>query len=278
MLPFYWKNGKVTFQPLDSIVTYCISQRNTHLLRTRRILSPFFWNVSLLCTLHNSIHFTHQTGHSSLFVSSYGEVDLQCLIYEHLIIQSGRVEESGNLVELTRAPLFGDKTLCPGIMEDFSDFGYVPKGLRIMDGAITTTHAKSCMSLVPSSRQNISSRSNSSDPRWRRVCSECLKFTWYVKKRVKAKKSVDAATKSLHQMPSSHCPWKFLSPSSKRKRSRNVHQQRTRLQKQTVRFYKKSKVELPVNQSNELCQLTQAIESSEDGKAELGNLFFNFVE
>ena len=150
-------------------------------------------------------------------------MDLQCLIYEHLIIQSGRVEESGNLVELTRAPLFGDKTLCPGIMEDFSDFGYVPKGLRIMDGAITTTHAKSCMSLVPSSCQNISSRSNSSDPRWRRVCSECLKFTWYVKKRVKAKKSVDAATKSLHQMPSSHCPWKFLSPSSKRKRSRNVH-------------------------------------------------------
>ena len=147
-------------------------------------------------------------------------MDLQCLIYEHLIIQSGRVEESGNLVELTRALLSGDKTLCPGIMEDFSDFGYVPKGLRVMDGVITTTHAKSCMIWhVPSSRQNISSRSNSLDPRWRRVCCECLKFTWYVKKRVKAKKSVDAATKSLRQMPSSHCPWKFLSPSSKRKRS-----------------------------------------------------------
>lgn len=262
-------------------MTYCISQRNTHLLRMRRILLPFFWNVSLLRTLHNSIHFTHQTGHSSLFVSSCmeTEVDLQCLIYKHLIIQSGRVEESGNLVELTRAPLFGDNTLCPGIMEDFSDFGYVPKALRVMDGAITTTHAKSCMIWhVPSSRQNISSRSNSPDPRWRRVCSECLKFTWYVKKRVKAKNSVDAATKSLHQMPSSHCPWKFLSPSSKRKPSRYVHQQRTRLPKQTVRFYKKTKVELPVNQSNELCQLIQAIESSEEGKAELGNLFFNFVE
>lgn len=77
-------------------------------------------------------------------------------------------------------------------------------------------------------------------------------------------------------MPSSHCPWKFLSPSSKRKPSRNVHQQR--LQKQTVSFYKKTKVELPVNQSNELCQLIQAIESSEEGKAKLGNLFFNFVE
>lgn len=89
---------------------------------------------------------------------------------------------------------------------------------------------------------------------------------------MKAKKSVDAATKSLRQMPSSHCPWKFLSPSSKRKRSRNVRQQRTRLQKQAVCSYKKSKVELPVNQSNELCQLIQAIESSEEGKAELGKI------
>ena len=34
----YWKNGKVNFQPLDSIVRYYISRRNTHLLRMRRIL------------------------------------------------------------------------------------------------------------------------------------------------------------------------------------------------------------------------------------------------
>ena len=220
--------------------------------------------------------FTHQTGHSSLFVSSCmeTEVDLKCLIYKDLIIQSGGVKESGNLVELTRDLLSGEKTLCPGIMEDFSDFGYVPKGLiRVMDGTIKTTHAKSCMIWhVPSSRQNISSRSNSSDHRWRRVCSECLKFTWYVKKRVKANKSIDAATKSLRQMPSSHCPWKFLSPSSKRKRSRNVRRQPTRLQKQAVHFYKKSKAELPANQPNELYQLIQVIESSEEGKAELGKI------
>ena len=39
-----------------------------------------------------------------------------------------------------------------------------------------------------------------------------------------------------------------------------------------MRFYKKSKVELPANQSNELCQLIQAIKSSEEGKAELGKI------
>ena len=94
----------------------------------------------------------------------------------------------------------------------------------------------------------------------------------YVMKRVKAKNSVDAATKSLRQMQSSHCPWKFLSRSSKRKRSRNVRQPLTRLQKQAVRFYKKSKVELPANQSNVVCRLIQAIESSEEGKAQLGKI------
>ncbi|PFX17221.1 Chymotrypsinogen B2 [Stylophora pistillata] len=37
-------------------------------------------------------------------------------------------------------------------------------------------------------------------------------------------------------------------------------------------FTKKSKVELPANKSNDLCQLIQAIESSEEGKAELDKI------
>ena len=125
--------------------------------------------------------FTHQTGPFQpvrLIVYGDGKWSLQCPMYEHLIIKCGRVEESVNRVELATDLLSSDKTLCPGIMEDFANFGYVPKGLKVMDGAITTTHAKSCMIwYVPSSRQNITSRSNSSDPRWRRVCSKCLKVT-----------------------------------------------------------------------------------------------------
>ena len=101
------------------------------------------------------------------------------------------------------------------------------------------------------------------------ACSECLKFARYVKMRVKARESVDAGTKSLRQMPSGHCPWKFLSPNSKAKRSRNARQQRTRLQKQVLKFYKRTKVELPANQSNELCQLIEAIENCKEGKKEL---------
>ena len=109
--------------------------------------------------------FTHQTGpFQPVHLIVYGDRKciLQCPIYGYFTIKSGRVEESGNLVELTRDLLSEDKALCPGIIEDFLDFGYVPEGLRVMDGVITTAHAKSCMIWhMPSSRQNIFSGSNS---------------------------------------------------------------------------------------------------------------------
>ena len=74
--------------------------------------------------------FTHQTGPFQpvrLMVYGYGKWSLyDQMLYEHLIINSGRVEESVNLVKLATDLLSSDKTLCPGIMQDFSNFGYVP--------------------------------------------------------------------------------------------------------------------------------------------------------
>ena len=229
----------------------------------------------------NVYSYAEQTGPFQpvrLVVHVDGKWSLQCPIYEHMVLKSGTLDtlESSCLVEVAKDLLCGDQTLCPGIVEDveFSNFGYVPKGVKVMSGPVKTTHAVSCKIWhVPSSRQNIASgRSNPTDPRWRSTCSECLKVTRYVKRRVKVKKNVDIATKALYQMPSSHCPWKYLSPTSKTKRSRNARQQRTRLQKQVLKFYKKSKVELPANQSNELCQLIEAIERSEEGKKELDKI------
>lgn len=94
----------------------------------------------------------------------------------------------------------------------------------------------------------------------------------YVRKKVKAKKNVDEATKAKRQASSSHFPWKFLSPGSKMKRGRNSHQQQSRLNKQVLRFYKRTKIELPGQQSKELCQLIEAIANSETGKRELNKI------
>ena len=65
---------------------------------------------------------------------------------------------------------------------------------------------------------------------------------------------------------------KFLSPTSKTKRTRNTRQQRSSLEEQALRFYKRTKIELPGQQSKELCQLIEAIESSEVGKKELNKI------
>lgn len=58
--------------------------------------------------------FTHKTGPFQpvhLIVYGDGKLSLQCPIYEHLIIRSGRVEESGHLVELATDLLSSEKTM-----------------------------------------------------------------------------------------------------------------------------------------------------------------------
>ena len=207
-----------------------------------------------------------------------GAWSLQCPIYEHIVVRKGKLqtlEDTSSLIELAKDLLCGDNTLCPGMLEDYKDLGYKPENIRIMAGPVKSIHASSCKIWhTPSSRQKVSSksRSNASDPQWKRVCTECLGVLRYVRKKVKAKKNVDEATKAKRQEPSSHFPWKYLSPGSKSKRARNARQQRSRLKKQVLKFYKRTKIELPGQQSKELCQLIEAIESSENGKKELSKI------
>ena len=140
----------------------------------------------------------------------------------------------------------------------------------VIGGPTSSAHSKSCKIWhIPS--ENIPLKSGS-DPRLKSLCTECREVTRYIEKKVTAKKNVDETTRMKRQMPNSHFPRKFLSPGSKSKRTRNLRQQRSRAIKQALKFYKKTKVELPSNQSKELCQLIQAIENSEAGKRELGKI------
>ena len=78
---------------------------------------------------------------------------------------------------------------------------------------------------------------------WKRVGTEWLGALRYIRKKVNAK-----------------C-------------ARNTHQQRSRLKKQVLRFYKRTKIELPRQQSKEICRhLIEAIESSDIGKKELSKI------
>ena len=226
--------------------------------------------------------YDHQTGlfHPvRLIVQTNGTWTLQCPIYEHIVINEGNLPtlEETSLLELAKDLLCSDRTLCPGKLEDFNELGYKPEKIRVMAGPVRSRHSNSCKIWhSPSSRQNSSSasnsRSNASDPRGKRVCAECLEVSRYVRKKIKGKKNLDEATKARRQDPSSHFPLKYLFPTSKTKRTRNTRQQRSRLKKQALRFYKRTNIELPGQQSKELCQLIEAIESSEVGKKELDKI------
>ena len=190
--------------------------------------------------------YDHQTGPFHpvrLVVQANGTWTLQRPIYEHIVINEGNLQtlEETSLHELAKDLLCSDRTLCPGMLEDFNELGYKPENIRVMAGAVRSWHSNSCKIWhSPSSRQDSSSasnsRSNASDPRWKRVCAECLEVSRYVRKKIKGKKNLDEATKARRQDPSSHFPLKCLSPTSKTKRTRNTSQQRSRLKKQALLF------------------------------------------
>ena len=120
-----------------------------------------------------------------------------------MVINEGKLHTRGetSLLELARDLLCDDQTLCPGMLVDFNELGYKPENIRIMAGAVRSVHARSCKIWhLPSSRQELvsssTSRSNASDPCLKRVCTECLEVSRYVRKQLRVKKNMDEATKA----------------------------------------------------------------------------------
>jgi len=74
-----------------------------------------------------------------------------------------------------------------------------------------------------------------------------------VKKAIEKKRTMDSSKQQEGKQPSSNYPMKYLSLKSK-----------------TARY---AKIELPQEQSAELCQLIESMESSHEGKKELGKIF-----
>lgn len=86
------------------------------------------------------------------------------------------------------------------------------------------------------------------------------------------KREIDSSKREERQQPSSNYPVKYLSPKSKTTRYANSTLQRHRLEKHVKKLYKRTKVELPQEQSAELCKLIESIEGSDAGKKELAKI------
>ena len=217
-----------------------------------------------------------------LIIFPGGEWRLDSPIYEHRVIASGRFtvpEPSAiprDLLELATKFITDKHVLCPGVLgvDDLQNvLGYIPKPVNLFNGPITTVHSKTCKMWHIPSAQNVKSKAEESDVRHQRVCGECLIASRYVHEQIQKKREMDSSKRHERQQPSSNYPMKFLSPKSKTARYANSRLQRHRLEKHVKKLYKRTKIELPQEQSTELCQLIETIESSDAGKKELANIF-----
>ena len=234
-------------------------------------------------------HSKHLMFHSSngpfqalrLVIFADGEWRLDCPIFEHCMIAGGAFSVPNEksvpkeLMEIVKEYLFDKHVLCPGLLEvsDLnSELGYIPKTVRLFNGQITTVHSKACKIWhIPA--KNVKSKGDESDSRQKRVCGDCLIASHYVQIVIQKKQEMDLSKRHERQQPSSNYPIKYLSPKSKTARYSNSRLQRHRLDKHIKKLYKGTKVELPQEQSAELCLLIDSIENPEEGKKELLNIF-----
>lgn len=233
--------------------------------------SPSF---ALIVEQSSNLFFKHTSGPfqaARLVIYADGEWRLDSPIHEHQSITRGKLEfpvESSHLVDIAQRWLSNKHVLCPGsigLSDLQKDLGYIPKTVKVVNG--DAFHSKKCKAWhIPSSNYK-------QDSSFSKMCGECLICYRYVKRAIESKKSLDCAKCDERRNPSSNYPLKYLSPKSKAARSGNSRQQRSRFKKQVRKLYKRTRVELPQEQSSELCKLMEAIESSDEGKMELQNIY-----
>ena len=98
-------------------------------------------------------------------------------------------------------------------------------------------------------------------------CSACKRLISDLNQRLKT--AVSSPNKVKRQQPDSHCPLKYMSPSSQKKRKEYTQRDRAK-HKKLLRKYLHTEVTLDDEQHEELSQLVNAID--ENGSADLDEL------
>ena len=251
-----------------------LTEKHSPLLYERNERCPDSALVVYPCQEHTYSEKTGPFQPVRLLIFADGSWRFQCTIYGFQELAKGQLNstDSADLIALASRWFSSSHTLCPGLIgyEDVeTKLGYAPKTVKYMADPIKSVHSVNCKVWHPPSSQ---ARKDDSDPRWSRVCGECLKARSYIQRKLDHKLNLDEATRAQRQMPSSNYPVKFLSPGSAQKRRSKLRNERLLLKKAVRKYYKKTKIELPEDQSTELCKLIEAIEDSKQGKEELKNI------
>lgn len=232
---------------------------------------------ALIIEQSRNLQFSPSTGPFQpvrLVVYPHGQWRLDSPILEHRKIEDGRLNfpvESAELINLAHKWFSNTRVLCPGLVgldghNLQKELGYLPKNVCLLNG--TSLYSKNCKIWhVPGSNYR-----NLTSDRVRKMCGDCLVCERYAKSALDNRRSLNSAKREERRNPSSNYPIQYLSPQSKCLRLSNSRQLRSRKDKKLRKLYKQTRVELPQEQSSEICQLIEAIENSNEGKEELSRI------
>ena len=104
-------------------------------------------------------------------------------------------------------------------------------------------------------------------------CLNCKTLSKDLNRLLALRKERSEGHKWQGQSASSHHAISFLSPESKKERMRNVKNERKSFKTLAQNYWDKTKIPLRDNDCNELCHLVNEIDTSEDERKELENIF-----
>ena len=183
--------------------------------------------------------------------------------------QSGEIQTEDQLLSLCEmmANKKGEYKFCPGIEPSeyqskyFDKIRYDIKNVRRTEHPFKRIDSANCQLYFKIAKNaSIIEKGLECVP-----CSACKRLVRDLNQRVAA--AVTSPDKMKRQQPSSHCPLKYMSPTSQKKRKENTQQERTQ---QIVKLQKYAHTELTLDdeQNDELTKLIATIEERGDEEVE----------
>ena len=161
----------------------------------------------------------------------------------------------------------GEFKFCPGIDPTvyqstyFSKIRYDLKQVRRMEHPFERIDSSGCL-LYHTLPKNSSIVERELDCV---QCSSCKRLVSDLNQRLKS--AVSSSDKVKRQQPSSHCPLKYMSPTSKQKRKENTQRERAKDRTQ-LQKYSHTELTLDDEQHDELIKLMEAIDQNGDDEVE----------
>ena len=210
--------------------------------------------TSKFCHLHPPAGIVSRT---RIVVSEDGTFTFQVLL---CCKENGKLTTVDEFLNLCERITSNEYKFCPGIDPDvymskyFSKIRYHIKNVRHSDAPFKRVDSVNCLLWHKLAKNLMFDKQLESVP-----CRYCKILTNNLNQRLKT--AVTSPMRRKRQRPTSHCPLKFMSPSSQKKRKENTQRDRSKL----LQKYAHTEVSLDDEQHEEISRLVNAIDEQEGG-------------